>query len=196
VRLSYRSLPVGKRGRNEFAQRTQAEAAGFKIDKVIADDGISGVSTRLEERKDGKRLFDLLRAGDVLVVRWIDRLGRNYGDICDVVREFMKRGVVIKTVIHGMVFDGAAKDAMTKAVRDSLLNFMAATAEAQAEATKEAQRAGIAYAKQHDDRAYRGRKPSYDREAFQKVRNMLKTWHANRSDCQADRTVAPNHLPH
>ena len=154
-------------------QRAQAEAAGFRIDQVIADEGTSGVSTRLRERKEGKRLFDLLRAGDVLVVRWIDRLGRNYGDICEVVREFMNRGVVIKTVIHETVFDGAAKDAMAKAVRDSLLNFMAATAEAQAEASKEAQRAGIAHARQNDERAYRGRKPSYDREQFKEVRDML-----------------------
>jgi putative DNA-invertase from lambdoid prophage Rac len=154
-------------------QRTQAEAAGFKIDQVIADENMSGVSTTLRERDEGRRLFDLVRAGDVLVVRWIDRLGRNYGDICDVIREFMNRGVVIKTLIHGTVFDGAAKDAITKAVRDSLLDFMAATAEAQAEASKEAQRAGIAHAKQNDERAYRGRKPSYDREQFKEVRDML-----------------------
>src|SRR5258708_29915642 len=55
-------------------QRTQAEQAGFKIDKVVADEGISGVSTRLAERPEGKRLFDMLRAGDTLVVRWVDRL--------------------------------------------------------------------------------------------------------------------------
>jgi putative DNA-invertase from lambdoid prophage Rac len=48
--------------------------AGFKIDKVVANEGISGVSTRLAERPEGKRLFDMLRAGDRLVVRWVDRL--------------------------------------------------------------------------------------------------------------------------
>jgi Resolvase, N terminal domain len=56
-------------------QLTQAQAVGFKIDKVVADEGISGVGTRLAERSDGKRLFDMLRAGDTLVVRWVDRLG-------------------------------------------------------------------------------------------------------------------------
>jgi DNA invertase Pin-like site-specific DNA recombinase len=56
-------------------QCTQAEQAGFKIDKVVADEGISGVSTRLAERPEGKRLLDMLRAGDTLVVRWVDRLG-------------------------------------------------------------------------------------------------------------------------
>jgi putative DNA-invertase from lambdoid prophage Rac len=57
-------------------QLTQAAQAGFKIDTAVADDGVSGVSTRLAERPEGRRLFDMLRAGDTLVVRWVDRLGR------------------------------------------------------------------------------------------------------------------------
>ena len=81
-------------------QRTQAEAAGFKLDRVISDHGVSGVSTRLAERPEGRRLFDILRAGDTLVVRWVDRLGRNYGDVCDSIRQFLSRGVVIRTVIN------------------------------------------------------------------------------------------------
>ena len=75
-------------------QADQARAAGFKIDAVLADEGVSGVSTRLAERPEGRRLFDMLRAGDTLVVRWVDRLGRNYADVCDTIREFMRRGVV------------------------------------------------------------------------------------------------------
>src|SRR6476661_10193356 len=142
-------------------QRTQAEAAGFKIDRVVADHGVSGISTRLAERPEGKRLFDILRSGDTLVVRWVDRLGRNYSDVCDTIRECMRRGVVIRTVINGLTFDGATNDPMQQAVRDALIAFMAATAQAQAEANKEAQIAGIAHAKVRDK--YRGRKPTYDR---------------------------------
>ena len=64
-------------------QAEQARAAGFKMDTVVADEGVSGVSTRLAERPEGKRLFDMLRTGDTLVVRWVDRLGRNYTDVVD-----------------------------------------------------------------------------------------------------------------
>ena len=42
----------------------------------------------------------------------------------------MRRGVIIKTVINVMTFDGATKDAMQMAVRDALIAFMAATAQA------------------------------------------------------------------
>src|SRR5215470_6848664 len=123
-------------------QLRQAAQNGFKIDTIVADDGVSAVSTRLAERREGRRLFDMLRAGDTLVVRWVDRLGRNYADVSDTIREFMRRGVAIRTVINGMTFDGATTDPMQQAVRDALIAFMAATAQAQAEATKAAQRAG------------------------------------------------------
>lgn len=152
-------------------QRTQAEAAGFKIDEVVADDGVSGVTTRLVDRPQGKRLFDMLRRGDTLVVRWVDRLGRNYQDVTDTIRDFMRRGVVIRTVINNMTFDGATQDPMQQAVRDALIAFMAATAQAQAEATKEAQKAGIAAARDKIE-GYRGRKPSYDRAKLAEVLDM------------------------
>lgn len=158
-------------------QRTQAEAAGFTFDHVIADHGVSGVAVRMKDRPEGKRLFDMLRAGDTLVVRWIDRLGRNYDDVTDTIRDFIRRGVTVRTVINGMIFDGQPTDPMSAAVRDALVGFMAAMGEAQAEATKEAQRAGIAAAraKQGEEAgsAYRGRKPSFTVDHVATVRDLL-----------------------
>lgn len=155
-------------------QHHQAEASGFAIDEVIADEGVSGISTQLKDRPQGRRLLDMLRAGDTLVVRWVDRLGRNYSDVCDTIREFMRRGVVVKTVINGLVFDGATKDPMQQAVRDALIGFMAALSQAQAEATKEAQRAGIDHARATAaNTKYRGRKPSYTRGQLDDVLALL-----------------------
>jgi putative DNA-invertase from lambdoid prophage Rac len=77
-----------------------------------------------------------------LVVRWVDRLGRNYEDVTDAVREFIRRGIRIETVINRMTFDGTTTDPMQQAIRDSLLAFMAAMAQSQAEVIKEAQKAG------------------------------------------------------
>jgi DNA invertase Pin-like site-specific DNA recombinase len=154
-------------------QRTQAVAAGFEIDEVVSDEGVSGVTTSLEDRPQGRRLFDMLRAGDTLVVRWVDRLGRNYQDVSDTIRAFMRRGVVVKTVINRMTFDGATKDPMQMAVRDALIGFMAATAQAQAEAAKEAQKAGIDHARATGGARYLGRKPSFSRAQFEAVTEML-----------------------
>jgi hypothetical protein len=67
---------------------------------VVSDEGVSGIATKLCEEEQGKRLFDMLRARDTLVDRWVDRLGRNYTD-GDPIRAFMRRRVIIKTVING-----------------------------------------------------------------------------------------------
>jgi DNA invertase Pin-like site-specific DNA recombinase len=90
----------------------------------------------------------------------------------------MERGVIIKTVINAMVFDGATKDPMQMAVRDALISFLAATAQAQTEATREAQKAGIAYAKGQTGK-YRGRKPSYSAGHIEQVTTLLETTNPN-----------------
>ncbi|UYO39432.1 recombinase family protein [Rhodopseudomonas palustris] len=154
-------------------QLMQAEAAGFRIDQVVADHGVSGVTVAFKERPNGKRLFDMLRGGDSLVVRWVDRLGRNYGDVRDTIQEFMRRGVVVRTVINNLTFDGASTDPMQQAVRDALIGFLAATAQANAEAIKEAQRGGIALARAKEGGIkYRGRKPSFTHRQLTTVREM------------------------
>jgi DNA invertase Pin-like site-specific DNA recombinase len=60
-------------------------------------------------RGEGRRqaLLDKLRAGDVLVVRWLDRLGRNYDDVRDTVQALMRKGVIVRTVINNFTFDGS-----------------------------------------------------------------------------------------
>ena len=50
---------------------------------------------------------------------------------------------------------------------------MAATAQAQAEATKSAQRAGIDHRRMMKPSAYLGRKPSYDRATFDRIKLAL-----------------------
>ena len=58
---------------------------------------------------------------------------------------------------------------MAKAVRDALIGFMAALSQAQAEANKEAQRAGIAHVKAGAAKVYLGRKPSYNEDQISKA---------------------------
>ena len=155
-------------------QQRQAEEAGYTFDKVFVDDGESGVNKKLADRPAGKDLLKYLRTGDTLVVRWIDRLGRNYEDVTSNIRELLGRGIVIKTIINSMTFDGATSDPMQQAIRDALVGFMSAMAQSQGEATKAAQMAGIAHAKMYSgETKYKGRKPQYTREQLRTVLDGL-----------------------
>jgi len=156
-------------------QLKQARKAGFEIkdEDVVTDHGTSGVSTKLAEREGGQKLLYMLRGGDTLVVRWLDRLGRNYRDVTDTLRELLRRGVTVKTVINGQTFEAQPKSATDEAVRDALIGFMAAQAEAQALATKEAQAAGIAHHKAISPEKFKGRKPTFSRDQFEQVKALL-----------------------
>jgi putative DNA-invertase from lambdoid prophage Rac len=78
-------------------------------------------------------------------VRWVDRLGRNYEDVCDTIRAFMLCG----------------------------RGHEAYQSVPEAEATKASQRAGIEHAKGRADSPYLGRKPAFTRKQFETVRDML-----------------------
>ncbi len=109
-------------------QRSHAEAAGFKINEVIADHGVSGITTKLADRprrpappRQGSSRRSRHR-------RWVDRLGRNYDDATATIRHLIAEGVIVRTVINAMTFDGSTSGPIQKAVRDALIGFMAATA--------------------------------------------------------------------
>jgi DNA invertase Pin-like site-specific DNA recombinase len=139
------------------------------FDQVVTDNGVSGVTRKLVDRTGGRRLFDLMRSGDILVERWVDRIGAQLSGLARQIPDFMRRGVFIKTIINGMLFEGATGEPMERAMRDALIGFMAALSQAQAEAAKEAQKAGIAHAKCRDEKVYLGRKPSYKVDQISQV---------------------------
>ena len=84
-------------------------------------------------------------------------------------------------LIGGVTFDDSTKDGVQCDVRGALVALKAATTQAQAEATKEAQRAGIAHAKANGGaRAYKGRKaelqPQAVRERAGDTGQIRKRW--------------------
>lgn len=153
-------------------QLKAAEAAGYKVDLHLADEGVSGMSTRLDERPQGRNLWLILREGDVLLVRWLDRISRNLDHCEAVIREFMGRGVTVKTLTNSMTFCGSTKDPIQRAVTFSILSFMAAIGEAQYEATRQAQAAGIEHAKLQEGK-YLGRRPTFRTDQFLAIQEML-----------------------
>lgn len=140
----------GRVSTNEQNEQTQADAAavaGVLAEDVHIDKGMSGFHTTPAERPEWQKVALKLRRGDVLIVRWLDRISRRYEELHRVMQELMGRGVVVRCTLNGMEFDGSTIDPIKKAVRDSLLAFMAAQGEVDYTNRREMQAAGIAAAK-------------------------------------------------
>ncbi|CAB3767453.1 hypothetical protein LMG29739_05076 [Paraburkholderia solisilvae] len=125
------------------------EAQALKIDPatVYVDEGVSGFHVAPLDRKQWANLERCLRAGDVLVVRWLDRISRRYDELHTTMRRLMNKGVLVRCTLNGMTFDGRATDAIAKTTRDAVLAFLGAQGEADFLNRREMQAKCIEHAK-------------------------------------------------
>ena len=137
-------------------QITALKTAGCKVTR---SEKMSG-STR-QGRKELDTLLEFLRKGDTLVVTKIDRLARSISDLQGIVAALRQKGAALRTV-DGQAFDTAT--AMGKCFLDMLGVF----AEFETNLRRERQLEGIARAKAAG--VYRGRKPTIDKRAVQRLK--------------------------
>lgn len=147
-------------GQTSASQYEDASQQGVDPKHVHIDEGVSGYHVAPMDRIEWKRVMDKLSDGGTLYVRWVDRISRRYDELAEVMHGLMKTGVKVVCTLNGMTFDGAATDATNKAIRDSLLAFMAAQGEADYLNRREMQKRGIALAKA--DGVYKGRAKAAD----------------------------------
>ncbi|MEM5342405.1 recombinase family protein [Paraburkholderia azotifigens] len=134
-------------GQTSASQYDDAAKQGVSAKHVHIDEGISGYHVAPEDRPEWKRVTDKLSDGGVLYVRWLDRISRRYDELHRTMRQLMDAGVKVVCTMNGMVFDGTATDAISKATRDAVLAFMAAQGEADYLNRREMQKRGIESAK-------------------------------------------------
>jgi DNA invertase Pin-like site-specific DNA recombinase len=147
-------------GQTSASQYDDAKAQGVDIKHVHIDEGVSGYHVAPMDRTEWKRVMDKLSDGGTLYVRWVDRISRRYDELSKVMQQLMGMGVKVICTLNGMVFDGSAADATNKAIRDSLLAFMAAQGEADYLNRREMQKRGINIAKANG--TYKGRRKAAD----------------------------------
>lgn len=102
------------------------------------------------DRPDYKRLKSLMEPGDTLVIKSIDRLGRNYDQIRNEWKAFTDKNIYIKVLDFPMLdtdkYDN--DDLMRKLISGIVLDVLAYAAENELNAIKQRQREGIAAAKE------------------------------------------------
>ncbi|WP_431240437.1 recombinase family protein [Mycolicibacterium aichiense] len=94
----------------------------------IYSDKLSGTSTR-EQRQGLAALLNYARAGDVIVVSGVDRLGRSASEVMSTVAELLNRGIIIRALREGV-------DSSTPTGR-AVLGIMASLAELELELGRE-----------------------------------------------------------
>ena len=98
-------------------------------------------------RKEYKKMFLSLRRGDVLVIKSIDRLGRNYGEILEEWRKITKKkGADIIVLDMPLLNTTKAKDLLGTLIADLVLQLLSFVAENERTNIRQRQAEGIAAA--------------------------------------------------
>ena len=124
------------------------------------------------ERPEYRKLVKRLRPGDVMVVKSIDRLGRNYDEILEQWRTLTKRKSVDVVVIDMPLLDTRVvdKDVTGVFIADLVLQLLSYVAQVERDNTKQRQAEGIAAARARGVRF--GRPPKRVPDDFGRVREL------------------------
>lgn len=143
--MQYGYIRVSSTGQNVARQVDALHEAGIADDQIFID----MASGKDFDRPAWKRLIRKLKAGDMIVIQSLDRLGRNYEDILEQWRILIKvKGVDIR-VLNMPLLDTANKACglVGKLVADLVLQLFSFVAESERANIKERQRQGIDAAK-------------------------------------------------
>ena len=140
----YGYVRVSSRDQNEARQMAAMQKAGV-WDKNIYLDKCSGADF---ERQGYRRLLRKIRAGDTLVVKSIDRLGRNYEEILEQWRILTREKHVSILVLDMPLLDTRkSKDLTGMLIADIVLQLLSYVAQTEREFIRQRQAEGIAAAK-------------------------------------------------
>ncbi|WP_313183282.1 recombinase family protein [Lacrimispora sp.] len=140
----YGYMRVSSLEQNTERQKVELLRWGI-IDKNIFCDKLSGKDFN---RPQYQKLKRKLKEGDVLVVKSIDRLGRNYDDIQEEWREIVKARKADIVILDMPILDTRTnKDLIGTLISDIVLQLLSYVAQAERENIKQRQAEGIAIAK-------------------------------------------------
>ena len=172
---TYAYIRVSTKDQNEERQRLAMAEFGVPEKNVISD----------------KRLMRKLKAGDILVVKSIDRLGRNYDEILEQWRIITKEKSAAIVVLDMPLLDTRqGKDLTGSLISDIVLQLLSYVAETERELIRQRQVEGIAAAKAMGRKLGR---PFMERsEEFESVRAE---WQQGRiSAREASRRIGVSHV--
>ena len=142
--MEYGYVRVSTKEQNEDRQMVAMREFGVKDGNVILDKQ----SGKDFERPGYRRLMRRLKAGDTLVIKSIDRLGRNYDEILEQWRLLTKDKQVAIVVLDMPLLDTRqGRDLTGVLIADIVLQLLSYVAQTEREFNRQRQAEGIAAAK-------------------------------------------------
>ena len=175
--MEYGYVRVSTREQNEQRQIIAMKEHGIDAARIFMDKQ----SGKDFERKNYKRLLRKLKSDDTLVIKSIDRLGRNYSEILEQWRILTKeKGIDIVVLDMPLLDTRQGRDLMGTLIADIVLQLLSYVAQTEREFIRQRQAEGIAAAKARGVRF--GRKPKKRPEEYERLREE---WRAGRISARA-----------
>ena len=172
--LAYGYVRVSSRDQNEDRQMIAMRALGIPDKRIIIDKQ----SGKDFERPGYQRLLRRLRANDLLVIKSLDRLGRNYQEVQEQWRLLTKtKHVRLQVLDMPLLNTGDRKDLTQELISDIVLQLLSYVAQTERDMIRQRQAEGIAAARERGVRFGRPRKakPETYREILDLYRNRCIT---------------------
>ena len=142
--MNYGYVRVSTREQNEQRQVVALKEFGISEKRIYVDKQ----SGKDFERPNYKRLMRKLTDGDTLVIKSIDRLGRNYDEILDQWRIITKEKQAVIVVLDMPLLNTAqSRDLTGTLIADIVLQLLSYVAQTEREFIRQRQAEGIAAAK-------------------------------------------------
>ena len=167
--MEYGYVRVSTKEQNEARQLIALRKFGIGDDYIYRDKQ-SGSDF---ERKNYSRLIKRLKAEDVIVIKSIDRLGRNYDEILEQWRVITKEKRAAIVVLDMPLLDTRlARDLTGTLIADIILQLLSYVAQTEREFIRQRQAEGIAAAKQRGVKF--GRRPKVRPKDYEAVKMLWK----------------------
>ena len=159
--MEYGYVRVSTKEQNEDRQMVAMRDFGIADDRIILDKQ----SGKDFDRPGYQQLMRKLKAGDTLVIKSIDRLGRNYDEILEQWRLLTKEKQVAVVVLDMPLLDTRqGRDLTGVLIADIVLQLLSYVAQTEREFNHQRQAEGIAVAKAkgiHFGRKFKDRGENY-----------------------------------
>ena len=185
--MEYGYVRVSAKDQNIQRQMIAMQEAGLESTQIFIDKQ----SGKDFERPQYQRLLKKLRQDDVLVIKSIDRLGRNYDEILEQWRIITKEKEAAIVVLDMPLLDTRKnRDLTGTLIADIVLQLLSYVAQTERDFIRQRQAEGIAAAKERGVQF--GRRPKPIREDFSSVLEDFRAGQLTSRQAAASMGVSPS----